>query len=135
MNIKQKIVIETKSFQTTYCLETLADTHATYDSPKDRRLIVELMEARPQQSIVISGDEYDSLGQWTDDSLNDYLIDLLKLEKEEKIGKDPIKIDPIAEDPGLSATDYKGEQIDLGTQVTKTVATVGDTSPTANPSL
>ena len=61
-------------------LKTLSDFHQTQDNPKEKILLVILAEANPPQQIVVKGSEYDAVGQWTDSSLNDYLISKLGLQ-------------------------------------------------------
>lgn len=64
----------TKTFSTSYSLEHLDDSHVTYDDTVNKVLTVELREAVPPQVITIAGEEYDTLGQWTDESLNQFLV-------------------------------------------------------------
>lgn len=74
MNIEPKTITDSKTINTTFVLNTLSDAHMTNDDPFRKILRVSLTEASPPQQISITGNDYDSLGQWTDESLNQYLI-------------------------------------------------------------
>ena len=60
-------------------LNTLSDTHFTIDDPFNKRLAIQLREARPAFTLVVTGSNYDALGEWTDASLNQYIINTLGL--------------------------------------------------------
>lgn len=60
--------------QPIFSLTELHDNHPTMDNPRAKTLQVFLTEFHPAQSIKISGDDYIALGQWTDESLNQFLI-------------------------------------------------------------
>jgi hypothetical protein len=74
MNIEPKTITDSRTISSTFTLNSLSDFHITSDDPFRKILRVSLSEANPPQQIVISGDDYDNLGQWTDQSLNNYLI-------------------------------------------------------------
>ena len=74
MNIEPKTITDTKTINMTFTLNTLSDFHVTSDDPFRKILRVSLSEANPPQQVSITGNDYDSLGQWTDQSLNDYLV-------------------------------------------------------------
>ena len=74
MNIEPKTVTDSRTINTTFTLTTLSDFHVTSDDPFRKILRVSLNEANPPQQIIITGTDYDNLGQWTDQSLNDYLV-------------------------------------------------------------
>ena len=74
MNIETKIVTTSRTTDTTFTISSLNSSHMTWDDPARRFLRIQLIEASPPQSIMIEGDEYDSLGQWTDESLCAFLV-------------------------------------------------------------
>ena len=74
MNIEQKTVTTSRTIDSTFTFSSINGAHVTSDDPFRRILRVQLIEVVPPQNILIQGDEYDSLGQWTDDSLQQFLI-------------------------------------------------------------
>jgi hypothetical protein len=76
MNIIPKDITTTNTIVNTvnFKLSKLNDLHITNDDPIRKVLRVNLVEAVPPQTLVIKDAEYDSLGQWTDDSLLTYII-------------------------------------------------------------
>jgi len=74
MNIEQKIVSDTKTVTSSFTISKLNDTHVTMDDPIRKTLRIQLSEAMPPQNVIISGAEYDSLGQWTDETLTSFLV-------------------------------------------------------------
>lgn len=74
MNIEPKTVTTSRTVNTTFTISSLNSTHITWDDPFRKILKVQLIEATPAQNILIEGDEYDSLGQWTDETLQQFLI-------------------------------------------------------------
>ena len=62
-----------------FSLKTLAENHSTQDDPAKKVLQIILREALPPQTLVVVGAEYDALGQWTDATLNQYIIGKLGL--------------------------------------------------------
>ena len=79
MNIEPKTITTTVTQKSSLIFDTLNDAHSTSDNITDKILIVEIPESTPPHNIVIQGDEYDKLGQWTDYSLNAYIIDKYNL--------------------------------------------------------
>ena len=79
MNIQNKTVPNIVTFDASYVMNTLNDQHHTIDDPASQTLTVSLSEALPPQSLVISGQDYVNLGQWTDATLNQYIITKLGL--------------------------------------------------------
>lgn len=73
------IVPKNTSYSTTFRMVKLDDVHVTSDDPIRKNLRITLHEAQPPQTILVSGAEYESLGQWTDESLNDWLVTKLGL--------------------------------------------------------
>jgi len=74
MNIEPKTVTISKTTDTTFSISSLNSSHMTWDDPARRFLRVQLIESSPPQNIMIEGDEYDSLGQWTDETLQQFLM-------------------------------------------------------------
>ena len=74
MNIEQKTVTTSRTIDSTFTFSSINGAHVTSDDPFRRILRVQLAEVVPPQNILIQGDEYDSLGQWTDDSLQKFLM-------------------------------------------------------------
>jgi hypothetical protein len=74
MNIESKTITDSRTINMTFTLNTLSDFHVTSDDPFRKILRVSLSEANPPQQVSVTGNDYDTLGQWTDQSLNDYLI-------------------------------------------------------------
>lgn len=74
MNIEPKTITESRTVNMTFTLTTLSDVHMTSDDPFRKILRVSLSEANPPQQVSITGNDYENLGQWTDSSLNDFLI-------------------------------------------------------------
>lgn len=74
MNIEPKTITDSRTVSMTFTLNTLSDVHMTSDDPFRKILRVSLTEANPPQQILINGTDYDTLGQWTDESLNNYII-------------------------------------------------------------
>jgi hypothetical protein len=79
MNIIPQTVEITSSIS--FTLNTLNDNHITNDNPILKILKVQLNEAVPMKTLIFSGAEYDALGQWTDVSLNEYIINKYGLTK------------------------------------------------------
>ena len=77
--IQTKTVTTTRSISSSFSISTLNDSHLTVDDPIAGKLKVQLIEAKPQTFITIDGADYTSLGQWTDSSLNQFLIQKLGL--------------------------------------------------------
>ena len=75
MNIQPKTITSTKTVTSSFSFTTLNDAHITNDDPIRKTLRVTLSEALPPQVVSVTGSDYDALGQWTDDSLNAYIID------------------------------------------------------------
>jgi hypothetical protein len=74
MNIEPKTITDSRTISMTFTLNNLSDFHVTSDDPFRKILRVSLSEANPPQQVSITGNDYDSLGQWTDQSLNNYLV-------------------------------------------------------------
>lgn len=74
MNIETKTITDSRTISSTFTLTTLSDIHMTSDDPFRKILRVTLAEATPPQQVIITGADYDSLGQWTDSSLNSFLV-------------------------------------------------------------
>jgi hypothetical protein len=74
MNIESKTVTTSRTTDTTFTISSLNGSHMTWDDPARRFLRIQLIEVSPPQNIMIEGDEYDSLGQWTDESLCAFLV-------------------------------------------------------------
>lgn len=76
MNIETITITQTETniVNRVFTLTSLNDKHVTTDDPDRQILKIQLTEARPPQQIVVSGNDYIALGQWTDDSLTQYLI-------------------------------------------------------------
>ena len=79
MNIEKTTINIDKLSTDVFVLDTLKSSHFTVDNPKLKRLSINLVEAKPAYTLIIKGDEYDSLGQWTDESLNEYIINKFSL--------------------------------------------------------
>lgn len=74
MNIEPKTITDSRTVNMTFNLNTLSDAHMTSDDPFRKILRVSLSEANPPQQVLVTGTDYDTLGQWTDESLNNYII-------------------------------------------------------------
>jgi len=74
MNIEPKTVTDTKTVTSSFSISKLNDSHVTMDDPMRKTLRIQLVEAMPPQNVIISAAEYDSLGQWTDESLCTFLV-------------------------------------------------------------
>ena len=72
INVVQKTVVVMPA----RTAEVNAVTWRTLDDPFRRRLQIMVNNAAP---IVIEGDEYDALGQWTDDTIKKLAITRLEL--------------------------------------------------------
>lgn len=79
MNIEPKTVTDSRTISATFTLTTLSDVHMTSDDPFRKILRISLNEANPPQQILVTGTDYDNLGQWTDVSLNDFLVNKYNL--------------------------------------------------------
>lgn len=79
MKIEKTTINIDKLSTDVFVLDTLKSSHFTVDNPKLKRLSINLVEAKPAYTLIIKGDEYDSLGQWTDESLNEYIINKFSL--------------------------------------------------------
>lgn len=74
MNIEPKTVTTSRTIDATFTISSLNSTHVTWDDPFKKALRIQLIEAVPPQNILVEGDEYDSLGQWTDETLQQFLM-------------------------------------------------------------
>lgn len=72
MNITPKIVTNTVSLS--FTISKLNDVHISYDDPIHKILRVSIPEAVPPQTLTIKGVDYENLGQWTDETLNDTIV-------------------------------------------------------------
>lgn len=68
MKIAAKTV--TTTISSSFSINRLNDVHVSYDDPIYKVLRITIPEAVPPQVLVISGEEYEALGQWTDATLN-----------------------------------------------------------------
>jgi hypothetical protein len=79
MNITPKTITVTRD-SLVYKFNKVNDTHITNDNPIAKRLVVILNESNPPYQLIITGSAYDSLGQWTDETLKQAIVDKMGFE-------------------------------------------------------